>query len=61
MRAHHVIAAVTVVFVGGLTFLTVSATIDQGVTVGTAISLVVLALLAIGILGALSQRPPDDR
>ena len=61
MRAHHVITAVAVVFIGGFAFLTVSAAIDQGVTLGTVISLGVLALFAIGILGALSQRPPDDR
>jgi VIT1/CCC1 family predicted Fe2+/Mn2+ transporter len=50
-----IVTAVAVVFIGGFAFLTVSAAIDQGVTVGTVISIGVLVLFAVGILGALTQ------
>lgn len=59
MRARHVITAVAIVFVGGFAFLTFAALIDQGVTVGTVLSIGVLVLIAVGILGALAQ-PPED-
>ena len=42
-----------------LAFLTVSVAIEDGVDVLVVISFVVLAVLGIGVLGALSS-PPDD-
>jgi hypothetical protein len=42
-----------------LGFLTVSVAVDQGVDMLVIVSLIVLALLAIGVLGALTS-PPDD-
>jgi hypothetical protein len=55
-----IVTIVAIVFIGGFAFLTVAAAIDQGIGVGTVISLAVLALLAIGILGALSSQGPDE-
>lgn len=60
MRARHVITAVAIVFVGGFAFLTFAALIDQGVTLGTVLSIGVLVLIAVGILGALASHDPDD-
>ena len=42
-----------------LGFLTISVAVDQGVDFLVIISLAVLALLAFGVLGALTS-PPDD-
>ena len=42
-----------------LAFLTVSVAIEDGVDILVVISFVVLAVLGIGVLGALSS-PPDD-
>lgn len=60
MSTRTVVTAVAIAFIGFFAFLTVSAAIDQGISVGTFISLAVLALFAIGILGALAQRGPDE-
>jgi quinol-cytochrome oxidoreductase complex cytochrome b subunit len=46
------------VFIAGFGFLTVAAAIEQGVTAATVLSAFILALLAIGILGALRNPPP---
>jgi hypothetical protein len=41
--------------------LTIAAAIEGGVNVlGVVVTLVVLALLGFGVLGALSARPPDE-
>jgi hypothetical protein len=42
-----------------LAFLTLSVAIDHGVDVLVVVSLIVLALLGFGVLGALTT-PPDD-
>jgi hypothetical protein len=55
MSTRTIVTAVAVVFIGGFAFLTVSAAIDQGITVGTVLSIGVLVLFAVGILGALTQ------
>ncbi|MDX6682394.1 MAG: hypothetical protein QOG94_2433 [Solirubrobacteraceae bacterium] len=47
-------------FVGLLATLTVLAAIDGGVNVLTAVSLLVLALLGFGIVGALLGPPPQE-
>ena len=46
-------------FVATLTALTVAATISGGVNVLTLVTLLVLALLGVGIVGALRGPPPD--
>jgi VIT1/CCC1 family predicted Fe2+/Mn2+ transporter len=60
VSARTIVTIVAIVFIGGFTFLTVAAAIDEGITLGTVISLAVLVLLGVGILGALSSRGPGD-
>jgi hypothetical protein len=45
------------VFVAGFAFLTVTQITDQGVTLGSLLSLLVLALVGIGVVGALRNPP----
>jgi hypothetical protein len=42
-----------------LAFLTISVAVNDGIDVLVVVSVVVLALLGIGVLGALSSPPPD--
>ena len=46
--------------IGLLAVLTVSVAIEQGVDVLVLLSLVILALLGIGVIGALTSAPPDE-
>ena len=43
-----------------LAFLTISVAVEDGIDVLTVVSVIVLALLGIGVLGALSTPPPPD-
>jgi hypothetical protein len=54
------IGAIALLFVCGLTFLTLFALLRSGPDVLTVLSLFVLALLGLGIFGALGG-PPDRR
>jgi hypothetical protein len=54
------ILAAALAFLILLVALTVSVTAEQGFSVLTAVSMVVLALLGIGVLGALLNQPPDE-
>jgi hypothetical protein len=54
------ITIVALVFVSAFGFLTVYVLLDSGPDVLTGVSLIVLALMAFGILGALTE-PPDKR
>jgi hypothetical protein len=42
-----------------LAFLTISVALEDGIDVLVVVSVIVLALLGIGVLGALSSPPPD--
>jgi hypothetical protein len=56
----------TFVLVGSLViiclvgFLTVSVAVREGIDVLVVVSLIVLALLGFGVLGALTSSPPDE-
>jgi hypothetical protein len=50
-------AALTLIAV--LTFLTVALMVQDGVNARTVVSLLILALIGFGVLGALTQ-PPDE-
>jgi hypothetical protein len=56
----------TVTLVGSLAFicllaaLTISVAVDEGVDILVIVSLIVIALLGFGVLGALSSPPPDE-
>jgi hypothetical protein len=42
-----------------LAFLTISVAVEHGVDILVVVSLVILALLGFGVLGALTTSPPD--
>ena len=54
------ILAAALAFVILLAALTVSVAIEHGIDVLTALSLLVLALIGFGVLGALLNQPPDE-
>lgn len=56
MRRTLVLAAV-LFFIAGFAFLTVVAVIEQGFTAASLLSVLILALLSIGIVGALRNPP----
>lgn len=60
MSPRTVVTAVVIVFIGGFAFLTVATIVKDGIDVLTLASLGLIALFAIGILGALSSGDPDE-
>jgi len=56
MRRLLVLGA-ALVFIAGFAFLTVVAVIEQGFTIASFLSILIVALLAIGIVGALRNPP----
>lgn len=60
MSPRTAVTAAAIVFIGGFAFLTVATMIEHGLDVLTLASLGILVLLAVGILGALSSREPDE-
>lgn len=56
MRRLLVLGA-ALVFIAGFAFLTVVAVIEQGFTIASLLSILILAMLAIGIVGALRNPP----
>jgi hypothetical protein len=59
LTARAVILVLSLGFILMLTYLTVSVMVENGIDPLVVVSLVVLALLGFGVLGALST-PPDD-
>jgi hypothetical protein len=55
-----VILAAALAFVVLLAALTVSVTVEHGFDFITVLSLVVLALIGVGVLGAMLNQPPDE-
>jgi hypothetical protein len=56
MRRILVLGA-TLVFIAGFAFLTFSAVVEQGFTLASLLSILILLLLTIGIVGALLNPP----
>ncbi len=56
MRRISVLLA-AVVFIAGFAFLTVAAIANQGFTVASGISIIIVVLLAVGVVGALRDPP----
>jgi hypothetical protein len=56
MRRILVLGAV-LVFIAGFAFLTVAAIIEQGFTIASLLSILILALISVGIVGALRNPP----
>ena len=59
MTARNAVLAAALAMIGLLAYLTVSVAVEHGVDVLVVVSLVVLALLGFGVLGALTT-PPDE-
>jgi hypothetical protein len=59
MRSRNVALSGALLLIGLLSFLTVRAAIRDGIDAVVVISAVVLALMGVGVLGALNA-PPDD-
>ncbi len=59
MTARNVTLAAALALIGLLAFLTIRVAAEHGVDVLVVLSLIVLALLGFGVLGALTT-PPDD-
>jgi len=51
------VLGVALVFISGFAFLTFSAIVEQGFTLASLLSVLILALLGIGIVGALRNPP----
>ena len=49
----------TLAIIGLLAYLTISVAVKDGIDVLVVVSVIILALLGIGVLGALSSPPPD--
>lgn len=59
MIARNAALVAALALIGTLAFLTLSVAVEHGVDVLVVLSLIVLALLGFGVLGALTT-PPDD-
>ena len=59
MTARNAALAAALAMIALLAYLTVSVAVEHGVDVLVVVSLIVLALLGFGVLGALTT-PPDD-
>ena len=57
--ARNVALVLSLAFIGMLTYLTIHVAITDGVTILVVVSIVLLAVLGFGVLGALTQ-PYDD-
>ena len=59
MTARNAALAAALLVIGGLAFLTLSVALEHGVDVLVILSLLILAMLGFGVLGALTT-PPDE-
>jgi hypothetical protein len=59
MRSRNLALSGALLLIGLLSFLTVRAAIRDGIDAVVVISAIVLALMGVGVLGALNA-PPDD-
>jgi hypothetical protein len=57
--ARTLVLAASLGIIGLLAFLTASVAIREGIDILVVVSLIVLALLGVGVLGALTSTPPD--
>ena len=51
------VLGVVLVFIAGFAFLTFAAIVEQGFTIASLLSILILALITIGIVGALRNPP----
>jgi hypothetical protein len=57
MSRRVLVLFVALVFIAGFAFLTFSAIVEQGFTIASLLSVLILVLLAVGIIGALRDPP----
>ena len=57
--ARNAVLAAALLLIGGLAYLTVRVAVNDGIDILVVISFVVLALMGVGVLGALTA-PPDE-
>ena len=57
--ARTLVLGCTLAIICLLAFLTISVAVEDGIDVLVVVSVIILALLGIGVLGALSSPPPD--
>jgi hypothetical protein len=60
MPARAVILGAALLFIAILAALTIYVAVASGITVLTLVALLVLAMFASGVVGALAQPPPED-
>jgi hypothetical protein len=60
MRSRSLVLAGSVVLIGLLGVLTILVVVRAGIDVLVVVSLLVLALLGFGVIGALTSPPPDE-
>jgi hypothetical protein len=58
--ARTIVLAASLAMICLLAFLTISVAVREGIDVLVVLSLIILALLGFGVLGALGSRPPDE-
>ena len=58
--ARGFVLAASMLIICLLAFLTITVAIEEGIDILVVVSLIVLALLGLGVLGALTSPPPDD-
>ena len=56
-RTFALVASLSIICL--LAFLTITVALDDGIDVLVVVSLIILALLGFGVLGALTSPPPD--
>jgi hypothetical protein len=54
------VLSASLALIGLLAILTIDVALENGVDVLVVLSLLILALLGIGVVGALTSAPPDD-
>lgn len=59
MQGRRLALSAALTLIGVLTFLTVVLMVQDGVNARTVVSLLILALIGFGVVGALTQ-PPDE-
>jgi hypothetical protein len=57
MNRRVFVLVAALVFIAGFAFLTFSAVVEQGFTIASLLSVLILVLLAVGIIGALLNPP----
>jgi hypothetical protein len=58
--ARNLVLAASIAIICLLAFLTISVAVRDGIDVLVVLSVIILALLGFGVIGALASQPPDE-